>query len=292
MSYPTLSSASDVWSLRDVYKAAAGGDWPTIAWSVNLSNVTYDSVSFSISSQDTNPNSLVFNNDGTKMYLVGSINDRIYQYTLSTAFDVSTASYDSVSLSLGAQDVTPIEMVFNTDGTKMFYLGFGGDRVYQYSLSSAFDISTASYDSISFSITAQESLPMGLAFSNDGTKMFVTGESSDSVHQYTLSTGYDLSTVSYDSVAFSVSSQDTEPRSITFNEDGTAMYIVGDATNSVYQYSLSTAYDLSTASYASISLDVSSQDTGPFAIAFNNNGTKMYIVGRAADKIYQYSTGL
>jgi len=28
MSYPTTSSASDVWSLRDVYKAEAGGDWP------------------------------------------------------------------------------------------------------------------------------------------------------------------------------------------------------------------------------------------------------------------------
>jgi len=28
MTYPTSSSASDVWSLRDVYKAEAGGDWP------------------------------------------------------------------------------------------------------------------------------------------------------------------------------------------------------------------------------------------------------------------------
>jgi len=28
MTYPTTSSASDVWSLRDVYKAEAGGEWP------------------------------------------------------------------------------------------------------------------------------------------------------------------------------------------------------------------------------------------------------------------------
>jgi len=33
MTYPTSSSASDVWSLRDVYKAEAGDDWPTIATS-------------------------------------------------------------------------------------------------------------------------------------------------------------------------------------------------------------------------------------------------------------------
>jgi len=30
MSYPTTSSASDVWSLRDVYKARGGGNWPSI----------------------------------------------------------------------------------------------------------------------------------------------------------------------------------------------------------------------------------------------------------------------
>jgi len=28
--YPTTSSASDVWSLRDVYKAEAGDDWPDL----------------------------------------------------------------------------------------------------------------------------------------------------------------------------------------------------------------------------------------------------------------------
>jgi len=30
MSYPTNTSASDVWSLRDVYKSRAGGNWPVI----------------------------------------------------------------------------------------------------------------------------------------------------------------------------------------------------------------------------------------------------------------------
>lgn len=30
MAYPTTTAASDVWSLRDVYKAEAGSNWPTI----------------------------------------------------------------------------------------------------------------------------------------------------------------------------------------------------------------------------------------------------------------------
>ena len=31
MSYPTTSSASDVWSLRDAYKAEAGDNWPALS---------------------------------------------------------------------------------------------------------------------------------------------------------------------------------------------------------------------------------------------------------------------
>ena len=40
MSYPTTSSASDVWSLRDVYKAEASGDWPGVLSDPNFANVS------------------------------------------------------------------------------------------------------------------------------------------------------------------------------------------------------------------------------------------------------------
>jgi hypothetical protein len=36
------------------------------------------------------------------MYIVGNTSS-VYQYTLSTAFDVSTASYDSVSFSVSSE---------------------------------------------------------------------------------------------------------------------------------------------------------------------------------------------
>ncbi|MDA7443756.1 hypothetical protein N8775_05585, partial [Candidatus Pelagibacter ubique] len=41
----------------------------------------------------------------------------------------------------------------------------------------------------SFSVAAQENSPTGIAFNDDGTKMFVTGTSGDDVNEYTLSTG-------------------------------------------------------------------------------------------------------
>ena len=36
MPYPTSSGASDVWSLKENYKAEAGGDWPEVATGINF----------------------------------------------------------------------------------------------------------------------------------------------------------------------------------------------------------------------------------------------------------------
>ena len=260
--------------------------------SYRLGSASYDSVSFSAASQDTTPRGLNFNNDGTKMYILGGTNDTIYQYSLSTAFDLSTASYDSVSFSVSSQDTTPHDIVFNNDGTKMYLVGSANDSVYQYTLSTAFVLSTASYDSVSFSVTGQDTDPSSISFNNDGTKMYVSGFSSNSVYQYSLSTAFDLSSTSYDSVSFSVAVQETGPSGLYFKPDGTKMYIVGFIADSVHQYSLSAAFDLSTAVYDSVNFSVASQDTGPLGLTFNDDGTKMYMVGTVTDAVYQYSTAL
>jgi hypothetical protein len=153
------------------------------------------------------------------------------------AFGLASASYDSVSFSVASQATIPFDVTFNTDGTKMYIIGYTNDAVYQYTLSTGFDLSTASYDSVSFSVASQETGPSSVVFNTDGTKMYIVGITNDTVYQYTLSTGFDLSTASYDSVSFSVASQDITPYGLAFNADGTKMYIVGDNTNTVYQYS-------------------------------------------------------
>ena len=266
--------------------ASAGG-----GWTVDLSNVTYDSVSFSVTGQDVSPVGIRLNSDGTKMFMIGLASDNVFQYTLSTAFDLSTASYNSVSFSVASQNTTPGGMYFNADGTKMYVIG-NDDVVYQYSLSTAFDLSTASYDSVSFDASNQGTGMQGAVFNLDGTKMYMADLANDSLFQYSLSTGFDVSTASYNNVSFSVASQETLPRDMALNSDGTKLYMVGNASDNVFQYSLSTAYDLSTASYDSVSFSVATQAQEIQAFTFNADGTKMYIVDAGNDTIYQYSTGL
>jgi DNA-binding beta-propeller fold protein YncE len=67
---------------------------------------------------------------------------------------------------------------------------------------------------------------MGISFNPNGTKMFVVGSVGVDVNEYTLSTGFDVSTASFVD-AFSVSAQDTQPQDVTFNTDGTKMYVIG-----------------------------------------------------------------
>ena len=76
----------------------------------------------------------------------------------------------------------------------------------------------------SFDISSQETVPTGLAFNTDGTKMFVLGQNVDDVNEYTLSNGFDVSTASFVD-SFSVSSQEISPSGIAFNTDGTKMFV-------------------------------------------------------------------
>ena len=205
-------------------------------------------------------------------------------------YDLANAAYDSVSLVVTSQETSPTDVGFKPDGTKMYVMGNAQDAIHQYSLSTAYDLSTASSDSVNFSFSGQDTVPLGFQFNNDGTKMFMVGNLGDSVYQYSLSTAYDISTISYDNVSFSVTGQETSPTALTFDANGTKMYVIGAAGDAIHQYSLSTGFDLSTAFYDSVSFSVSSQDTIPYAVNFNNNGTKMYVIGASGDSVYQYST--
>jgi sugar lactone lactonase YvrE len=88
-----------------------------------------------------------------------------------------------------------------------------------------------------------------------------------------------------------VASQNTSAQGLEFNNDGTKLFVIdNEPTEEVYQYDLTTGFDISTASYSNIKLDVSSEDSTTFGISFNADGSKMYLAGQDTDYIYQYST--
>jgi len=219
----------------------------TGAYCIGTASLSY---TFDISTQEINPQGIVFSKSGEKMFIAGSINGnqgKVSEYTLTTAWDISSASFVD-SLSVKTAETNTTGLTFSKSGEKMFITGTTtGDAVYEYTLTTAWDISSASFVD-SFSVATQDDSPTGIAFSKSGDKMFIVGNQGNDINEYTLTTAWDISSASFVD-SFNVNSQDGNPRDIWFDSSGKTMFIVGDTGNDVNAYKLTTAWDVSTASF-------------------------------------------
>jgi len=259
----------------------AGGGGIVEGWNVSTAVFVQ---SFSVAAQDANPYGLFFKPDGLKMYVLGASGLDVNEYDLSTAWDVSTAVFLQ-SFSVAAQEPDPFNVFFKPDGLKMYVIGIIGDAVNEYNLSTAWNVSTASFVQ-SFSVAAQDASPSSVFFKPDGLKMYVLGASGLDVNEYDLSTAWDVSTVSFVQ-NFSVAAQETDPKGLFFKPDGLKMYVLGKNGGDVNEYDLSTAWDVSTAVFLQ-SFSVAAQESQPYGLFFKPDGLKMYVLGRVSDRVNEY----
>lgn len=245
-----------------------------------------DNVSYvreqSVSSQDLLPFGVFFKPDGTRMYVVGDNSNAIYEYSLSTAWNLSTASLaGSVSLSPAIYR----GIYINPDGTRMYLVNQGAGRIESYSLSTAWDISTASLLT-SYLVSPQTDTAYGIWFSDDGTKMFVTGwDGSNTVKvcKYTLSSAWDLG----GTVTYNQTGTDTSVvvwGDLVLNSSGTKLWVILSVSH-VWQFDLSTAWDLSTMTY------VCAYNHGilnTFGLFISSDINRMYITSTNTDTVRQY----
>ncbi|MBC37703.1 MAG: hypothetical protein CMH91_01400 [Oceanicaulis sp.] len=81
-----------------------------------------DTLNTSSLHSENSPDGLTMKPDGTKLYFCGNSIDRVWQYSLSTPFDLSTATLDG---NKGLSNV-PRSIQFSPDGLKFFYSHNGG----------------------------------------------------------------------------------------------------------------------------------------------------------------------
>jgi autotransporter-associated beta strand protein len=241
---------------------------------------------FSVASKETGPTGLTFNNDGTKMYVVGYTGDAVHEYSLSTGFDISSASFTR-SFDISSQENFARSIVFNNDGSKMFVTGIEGDDVNEYTLSTPFNVATASFVD-SFSVFSVFNNPEGLTFNDDGTKMYVAR--SFTVAEFSLSSAFDVSTASH-AQTDTLSGMTGGITDIEFNNDGSKLFISVNGDDAIGEYSLSTNYDISTASFID---SYSTADTGddqptPADFSFNSDGTKMFVLDNRMKRVGEYT---
>jgi hypothetical protein len=272
-------------NVANIMGLAAGAD-ESIKW------ISYDLNTFTAETSGTlstgqSGTGITFSTDGTKFYSVYNGDYTVYQYSCATPFDISTVSYDSKSFTTtsGVTETAPFGIAFKDDGTKMFVNGQGVDGVIEYALSTPWDVSTASYTTYTSMLSSGNNFT-GIHFKPDGTKVYLMN-SSDVAVQWSLSTAWDISTATYDSKSFLTNSQDSVATDLYLSSDGLKLYTNGITGDNIYQYSLSTAWDISTASYDSISFSYNAQGTNSYNLTFHPDGSKFYV--GFGNTVYQYT---
>jgi sugar lactone lactonase YvrE len=254
-----------------------------VAWDITEA-IYLQSYSESIGSA---PSAIFFKPDGTKMYTLDYAGRAVSEHDLNVAWSVSTGSWQQ-SFDVSSKETRPMGLFFKPDGTEMYVVGDNSDNLHQYSLSTAWDISTASFLQ-SLSVVAQDTFPKDVFFKPDGLRLYIVGSDGNDVAQRDLTTAWDISTTNTSFTNFLTNGQESDPEGVSFKADGTKMYVVG-AGDVVYEYNLSTAWDVTTASYLQ-SLNASSGDSDQQGITFKPDGTKMYLIGNQQNQVDEYNLG-
>ena len=193
--------------------------------------------------------------DGQYLYVSGALglNYKLIQYTLSTPWDITTAT-----LTNGIPTTQPGGVRFKSDGTVFYFLDLSfPDKILQYPLSTPWDISTRTSSSGELDVTAAtgDNGLVGFTLFEDGSKLFAVGTDLTTVMEFDLSTPWDITTASF-TLNYYIGDKMTQPCDVYVRSDRKDVLIAGNIsgnTNKIHQYRLtSVAEAVATVSKSSI----------------------------------------
>ena len=139
---------------------------------------------------------------------------------------------------------------------------------------------------------SRNSQTAGIAWNNDGSKLFVMGtaDNDDELLEYTCLTNFDASSCIYvrelplnnDHEGPNGPINDRHPYGFTFDDDGSHVYVSGNYNNKIYEIELGSAFNLSSATKIQ---EIASVDGTPCGITFSNDGRQLFLAGFAGDRI-------
>lgn len=274
-----------------------------------------------------NPTGIYFKPDGTKMYISQTSQNYISEYTLSTPWQVNTATFAANSVIFygisGSTSNLPQGLTFKPDGTKFFIITGYGDKVNEFSLSTPWQVNTASFSTaLDLAPTANSIIIANSAI--DVTTDFISYPGANSIFANASAITMSTTTpgqstpssfsnnltlfVRYaNSSGFMVSTTGTGPNlnfttagtgnyllkqalhiwlEINFNPTGTKMYVARNGF-SIIEYTLSTAWDILTATL-NVAKTIPGSVFNTYGVAFVDSGKKMYITGASNTSMHSY----
>lgn len=250
-----------------------------------------------------------FKSDGLSMLVLtrddgGTEVSGIMQFTLSTAWDIQTASFtrfldvsteiDTANRWAGGFDVNP-------NGDRIIVLGESDNDteiLQEYQLTTEWDLSTATAGD-SLDISGPLTAAADVKFGRDGDRAYVLND--DVIHEVALATKYDLTGAALNGVEWDLICLVNNPGldNFAFKPDGTKFYVVeriASERDVIHQYTLETAWDLGSMTYDSITYapdgtDVPNGfDTTIDGMDFKPDGKKLWVADDlASDHISEIS---
>ena len=268
------------------------------AW--DISTKTFVQVKTSVS--NGNPGNIAFSSDGTTMILTSrGTTGRIDQFTLSTAWDISTAgsptAYDPNESPLTTSTnikgyITQLECaVFGNDGMSISLMDIydtNTDRIITYPLRSAYDL-TSILNGVLGSSKNGSDVPTDLKFNRDGTKCYVCDSNDRIIYQYSLTIPYIIGegNKSFDgsrSLSGDISTNGLQ--GMAFDVNGECLYVMDQYADRIIQYNVSTAFDLTSTITLDKTFTLNDYDIAPGGLDISSIGHKLYFMGQYYNKIF------
>jgi hypothetical protein len=298
---------------------------PKIKTGINLSSMgATPTASFNINtgltnSRLTDPQAFSIDKDGTTVFVAEGTGGKGGQFRLTRPWDFSTPQYAESeqgaltnTAATGTTSVYGYQWGYNlTNGTSYLYGVSSHWDSLVYAASNTpwhfkYNWAVIGLDTIQFQMDSEDSVRCVKIveqtynstkfLGHNQTWFLVGGQTTDSIYQFKIdnSNPYYIANQSYPESGGRTlyhGSQTTTIQFVEMSADGTRLFVSGDTQETIYQYNLSTAYDISSGSYSQSKALGTSYGSTIRGIQLSPNNDRMYVLMNSGDRFNEYSFG-
>lgn len=254
----------------------------------DLSLMSLQESQLDLGSVESLPSCIRVEENGSSIFITGFSSDTIRRYQATTPYSTLNANLQVESLSVSAQEGTPVDITFINGGSTLLLGGFSGS-IHQYNLTTPYSLNTGSFSGTSLSVAGR---PTSMEF-NQSEDVMLISNIEGSIIRYNLSTAGDITTAVQDANSLLLSdiiSGFSVAYALRVNTDGTRLFVMGFNQNVIYQIDLSIPYDLSSATYSGVELSAPGDLSSAYALEFADEGRSMYTTGSGSQILHRYES--
>lgn len=264
------------------------------AFDIGIDSGVFDGQTIDLSDQPIGPGAFLLGNGGSNLYHLDR-SENIQQFVLEEPWEIGTAELDKqVDFSDLNDEARGLwirpngETLYIADNNESF-----GTLIFQYELSTPWDVSTATFEASSRDLSSSGGFPNqvidDIQFKPDGKKIFVESEV---LRTLTLDTAWDVTTIN----AYSGKKFDEVENAFHFTNGGDNLFVARDngyqSDAFINGFSASNSWNIESLSLDALDLNVTEQTTLPKDVFFGDEGNRMYVLGSDDGgnvAFYQYS---